>query len=365
MSKKLSKYLSRKIRFISIFAMGAVIFVNGFNFETQLTPTARLNGNNFAFVVEYYIANELFSFAIPMFFILSGFLFFRNYENTVKCYLGKLKSRAYSLLVPYVVWAALSGLLIVGISQIQVLKNLDVVQEYSSHLPNFFYYFIDPPAQPLWFLRQLMLYAILSPIIYFLVKNLKGIILVIFCILWAYNADFIINCSGLFYFSVGAALAIFGNTDVVARRQNDRIMTVCFGAAWLGLSALNTVIAAKSDGGVGFNIVLNGLYKFNEVVGIIAMWLIFDHLVKRIDDKRGFLIASTHLFIVYAMHQPLTDILNQVAFMQQSSDTYLGRLAIFICLPLSVAAVCVITGMAIRRNCKPLHSILTGGRGQR
>ena len=54
MSRKLTKYLSRKIRFISVFAMAAVIFVNAFNFETELSPTTRLNGNNFAFVFEYF-----------------------------------------------------------------------------------------------------------------------------------------------------------------------------------------------------------------------------------------------------------------------------------------------------------------------
>lgn len=365
MSRKLTKYLSRKIRFISVFAMAAVIFVNAFNFETELTPTTRLNGNNFAFVFEYFFSNELFSFAVPLFFIISGFLFFHNYENSVNGYATKLKHRAFSLLVPYVVWAALSGLLIVALSQVELLKNLPEIQKYSEPLPNFFVYFINPPAEPLWFIRQLMLYSILSPLLYFLIKNLKGIILVIFCALWAFNLNYIIDCSGLFFFSVGASLALLSDFNVVAKKQNNKIMALCFGAGWILLSVLNTFIATKSDDGIAFKIVLNELYKLNEVVGVIAMWLLFDHIAKRITDKRGFIIAATHLFFVYAMHQPITNILNQIAFSQEGSDTYIGRLAIYICLPISIAAVCIITGMAIKRNCRPLHSIMTGGRGQR
>lgn len=52
--------------------------------------------------------------AVPTFFVISGFLFFRNMQRwDVRAYRKKLKSRFRSLLVPYLCWNALAFLWIV------------------------------------------------------------------------------------------------------------------------------------------------------------------------------------------------------------------------------------------------------------
>ncbi len=361
MSRKMSKYLSRKIKYISVFAMVAVVFINSYNFkDLSLTPTTRISeGFNAAAMFEYFFSNELLRFAVPMFFAISGFLFFFSYENTAQCYLNKLKSRARSLLVPYVIWALLSGLLVTILAQIPFLSNLPIIQEKSFDWLHFYMYLISPAAFQLWFLQQLMLFVVLSPVIYFLIKKTRGIIMIPLAILWLIDLNFIINFEGLFAFSVGTALAVFGKSREYTRTEN-RIQTMIYAVIWILLSLLNTYIAAFADNSFIFDIVMLVLYKVNEAVGMLAMWYLFDHIAKRITDKKGFIIAATHLFIVYVLHEPMLHIFSQLALKQ--SSTIAGHLAIYLCLPLSLGAVCIIISMALRKNLRKTHSILTGGR---
>ena len=361
MSRKMSKYLSRKIRYITVFAMVGVVFIHSYNFKDNfLTPTTRISeGFNAAAMFEYFFSNELFRFAVPMFFVISGFLFFFTYENTARCYVNKLLSRAKSLFVPYVIWAVLAGLLTTTLSQFSFFNDLQVIAERHYDWTQFYMYLIDPSAFQLWFIQQLMLFVVLSPVIYLLIKHTRGFILILFAVLWLIDFNFIINFSALFTFSIGAAMAIFGKSREYTRTEN-RMQTAIYVVIWVMLSLLNTFIAAFADDSFIFSIVMLVLYKLNEAVGVIATWFLFDHIAKRITDKKGFIIAATHIFIVYVMHEPLLHIFYQVALKQ--SDNIMSHIALYICLPLSVGAVCIIVSMALRKNLRKVHGVLTGGR---
>ena len=362
MSRKMSKYLSRKLKFISVFAMAAVVLLHSYNYADDfLMPTTRISeGFKAAPMVEYFFSNMMCRYAVPLFFIISGFLFYRTYKNTVKGYLLKLKKRAYSLLMPYLIWSALSGMLITILAQFSLFNSLDIVKERALDWSQFYLYLLNPPAFPLWFVQQLMMYAILSPIIYLLLKYTRGFIMIVPAVLWAMDYNFIINFSGLFFFCVGACFAIFEKDRSYAYTDN-RLLTVIFGLIWVGLSLVNTFIAALGDkDSAVISVTMQTISKLNECVGVIANWYIFDHIAKRITDKKGFIIAATHIFFVYAMHEPLLHLCWQFALRQ--SDNTLGHLALYFCLPLSLSAVCVAVSMAFRKNFRKAHSLFTGGR---
>ena len=51
-----------------------------------------------------FIVNTWGHCCVPFMFIISGFLFFRNFNLSLNSYLEKLKSRFWTLLVPYLFW---------------------------------------------------------------------------------------------------------------------------------------------------------------------------------------------------------------------------------------------------------------------
>lgn len=60
----------------------------------------------FFYNIEYFISEIIACVAVPLFFLISGFLFFyrlRGFNHAV--YLSKLRKRFWSLFVPYLFWS--------------------------------------------------------------------------------------------------------------------------------------------------------------------------------------------------------------------------------------------------------------------
>ena len=292
MSKPISKYLSRKIKFISVFAMFAIVFVHSYNYGNgTLTSDTFISHYEAAEMFEYFFSNGLFAFAIPTFFIISGFLLFIKYENTVQGYFDKMKHRIFPLLVPYVLWAILSGL------TVTILNNFEPVNQ----------------------------------------------------------VDFIIRSDALFFFGIGAAFAILGKWRNFTKPDN-KVSTVIFALLWIGLSFLQMYLAVFTRN----PIILNIVHKLTVLTGIAGMWLVFDFIVRFLVTKKGLLLASAHLFFVFALHEPLLKISYQMAIIPDSTDG--SHFILYICLPISVIAVCMILSMVMRKVLRPVHNLLTGGR---
>ena len=60
---------------------------------------------NIYYSVKIFFSGGISFIAVPAFFFISGYLFFRNVEEFGgEAYRGKLHKRARSLLVPYIIW---------------------------------------------------------------------------------------------------------------------------------------------------------------------------------------------------------------------------------------------------------------------
>jgi len=91
--------------------------------------------------------------AMPTFFMISGYLFFANVEQFYKeIYWQKIRRRIKTLLIPYIVWNLLMAI---------KLKTFNLC------------IFVNPANMPLWFLRDLIIISLLTPIIYIGVKKLN------------------------------------------------------------------------------------------------------------------------------------------------------------------------------------------------
>jgi len=116
-------------------------------------------------VLKLVMSQTLVKVAMPMFFFISGYLFFANVEKWDKrTYLEKIKRRIKSLLIPYILWNLLMAV---------KLKAFSIS------------IFWEPANMPLWFLRDLIVVSMLTPIIYIGVKKLGWWILVLLLPLYA------------------------------------------------------------------------------------------------------------------------------------------------------------------------------------
>ena len=213
---------SKVISFLRFPLIVAVVFIH-----TQIDT---INGVKGEYVVAYpfggqyplyestlYICAQIIArVAVPLFFIFSGFLFFyKSEEFTARIYAKKLKKRVHTLLIPYLFWNilvivmyAVVGMLLPGTTEISIAKGYNVsdwLMTLWNHNGSGY-----PISAPFWFIRDLMVVSLFTPIIYWLTKTFNYYFPILLCLLWFmgwwFNITF--NIDALFFFTVGAYFSI-------------------------------------------------------------------------------------------------------------------------------------------------------------
>ena len=76
-----------------------------------------------------YITMKLVCIAVPLFFFISGFLFFKEGYLDSDLYLKKLKSRVHTVLIPYLLWNIIY-FVILGVMQLIKPDTLVILHKH-------------------------------------------------------------------------------------------------------------------------------------------------------------------------------------------------------------------------------------------
>lgn len=120
----------------------------------------------------HYLINDVIptitSIAVPAFYIISAFLFFRNYriQDTKK----KLQSRVKTLVIPYLFWN-LVGLLVVMIFKLPFIASLSVDSSNPFDVITICKALFLHRYTPFWFVFGLIVYNLFCPVIYKICSN--------------------------------------------------------------------------------------------------------------------------------------------------------------------------------------------------
>lgn len=146
-------------------------------------------------LIQYTFSDLLPSCAVPIFFMISGYLFFANMRQwDWSLYHSKMKRRIHTLLIPYILWISLAILETVAAISITSTfwgkpwhRMIDWFSEngwlrlywdcYSwSQGTNLFgveLFGTSPTITPLWYVRDLIVCVLMIPLIYLIVNKLK------------------------------------------------------------------------------------------------------------------------------------------------------------------------------------------------
>ncbi|MBR5102389.1 MAG: acyltransferase, partial [Muribaculaceae bacterium] len=181
--------------------------------------------------IAYFCSVILPRIAVPLFFAIAGYLFFKKVNSfTFATYINKLKKRFKTLFIPYLFWNLLVILLIFLIQSFTTYyHDAPLVKDYSfgDWLWAIFYYnnigtdgtnlvfTSQPAAYQLWFIRDLMIIMLFTPLIYVLCKRLKLFFILPLATLWlnefwylGFNVRDYIDRNVLFFFPLGAYFGI-------------------------------------------------------------------------------------------------------------------------------------------------------------
>ena len=222
-SKKTNEeILSQTIAFLRFPLIAGVVLIHSVLDEIAIKGVSIMppDGHWFYDNISYLFSGIFAHIAVPLFFFISGFLFFyKTPAFTKEVYGRKLKKRVHTLLIPYIFWNFAVALLIflsaVFFSGLKSEAGMEVFDyTFQDWLWAFWNYDgYHPINVPLWFIRDLMVVMLFSPLVYWLVKKLKQYVLIVLGICWI--ADFWFTLPGfsitaLFFFSFGAYFSIHG-----------------------------------------------------------------------------------------------------------------------------------------------------------
>ena len=170
-----------------------------------------------------FVKEGIASVAVPLFFFISGFLYFYRTEWGVPAYKRKTLSRVRTIVVPFCVWTVpvLAYMLLVyklGLTRSTLCAENATLWDWVKDifgLANFSETsgLALPLYGPFWFIRDLFVVGLLSPLWHFLLKRAGIPTLLSLGALWfAYRGIQIpgLSTTAIFFFCAGAYFSIHG-----------------------------------------------------------------------------------------------------------------------------------------------------------
>lgn len=317
-----------------------------------------------AFVINLF-SSVFADICVPLFFFFSGFLFYYNSDFSKLVYVNKVKKRVRTLFIPYLIWNFFAFLILLIQVHPRIVRFFPLLYDYRVDITSFLSSFwitnlpismsgpANPINTPLWFIRDLMVLVLLSPIIWWLIKQFKLITVIILGIIWFFSLGEIIGFPGLshqslFFFPLGAYFGVNKLNFVELIRKMGWIPFLYFGFAIVDAVSKNeSYNAAFHNIGILFGMV--------SVVYLVSLLLRIDKI-----HANDFLIGAS--FFVYALHNLFLGKMTKIVVMYIRPESPIILLFVFFMMPIVAITLCLLLYKLLNQLSPKICSVLTGGR---
>ena len=365
------RFLSQKFRFYTFVCIGLLLFVHGYNLQVSyLAPFSLVDEKlSFTTFTEYFFANGLLRFRIPMLFLISGYIFSIQDKRPFG---QRMKRRFVTLMVPYFIWSAV-GLAVTFLWQRNAITYQAVqaaaLDQLGDNRPYeqigwsglLFRWLVAPVSFQLWFIRSLFVYNLLYPVFKWAATKFPIPAFAVLGLLWlSFFQAPLFEGQGMFFFAAGIWLQ---KTSYPIERRPEWYSPFLSWAVFIGICIIKTFIAFEFDAltpSVQWALML--LYACATVAGVIAVWFSLDKVVHWFMNKQWFLHTTNYSFVIYGLHIPLLSFVTNLILLHLRSFQ-LVRFSTYLVAPTLVFLFCVGVGAFLRKFAPGVFKIVTGGRG--
>ncbi|MCC8127997.1 MAG: acyltransferase [Clostridiales bacterium] len=303
--------------------------------------------------IESAFSDYIGQIAVPGFFMISGYLFFRDFRRGSLA--GKWERRIHSVLVPYILWNFLyyvgyaAASRVPGLSEVVgkgvIAVSLDEIVQAVLH------YRYNPVF---WYLYQLILLILLAPVLILIFRSTwsKAVFFAVLLILLAKEIALpLVNTDALLYYSLAGAAASAPGVRSVCERPESGRSGILGGAAMIAVAAGMYQLGLRTAAPVGF--VLCRLFA----VG--GLWLCVPAAKL---PKAGEVVR--HSFFLYATHFAFVRLINKTAAMllPDALRSIVIPLLLYLSMPFLVLGISTAGFVILEKYCPGLCRILNGNR---
>lgn len=344
----ITPFFSEKIKVVSFLSIIFVLYIH-----TEF-PADVLSNKPIAAMVQKITTGLLAPCAVPMFFAISGYLFFFGASHVGKVFI-KMKKRIKTLFIPFVIAAMAYPLL--PIFKELVLHHpaekqyllLIQRQEFTSTLKCLFF---DsgttmPWAYHLWFLRDLIIIVLFSPVLFYARRWLgywSMAVVAAFYLLFP-QLHFLY---GMFWFVAGSF--VLDKLGSLPQRFTFLMLAIFLAMAFWRLFVTGEVTEP---------------FKTVEIaLGVATLWRLYDMLVSksfRLESVPVLHVACQYTFFLYLYHEPsLHAVTKGIAQGLGNSEPACTTALLF--SPLLLAPVLIASGFLIKKYLPRVYAMIAGGR---
>ncbi len=350
------RWFHNKITWFSFVFSLLVIWVHSYNAELYLGKSPEME---MVYRLEHRIGDGLGQIAVPGFFMISGYLFYRDFTWSR---LGeKWNRRIRSVLLPYILWNFLYYMGYVigsrlpwmtdvvgkGVIPFDLFTAVDAVINYTYN-----YVF--------WYLFQLILLILLAPVLYPVLKCVWSRILFLL-FLWyiaAVKKELpFVNADALIYYSSAASLALSKPQWVERTGKRSQCQTAakketCRQVLW-GLGMIGGACAVYQ---AGLRTAFVPCFVLCRLMAAAGLWMAVP--AEGLPEAKDFM---RHNFFLYGVHFALVRFINK-AGAQILPPVLAVPLALYFFMPFLVLGIAGIIGRMLRRWVPLVWSLMNGGR---
>lgn len=352
MKPQMTPYLSDKMKVLSLIAITMVIYIHTYYTEGERYPV-------FMALQRFVGGIGLSNIANPLFYLTSGYLFFMGMKNAKECF-PKIKKRIRTLLIPYILantiafilYALLDGISRLSTSLYSVI-NFHILDWFKldslTILKNVYW---EPVAFQLWFVRDMMFFVLLSPLVFFILKWCSNKKWISWAMVFTILSFSVLTGKLVLWMAVGGLIAISDVIDFTKYNHSKatfNLMYIC-----------------------GIIFIVCGLLHSMEIVyipsaysicGVVATWLLYDKIAKGrllCANNKMLATACSYTFFIYLVHEPVLLIFKKIPLLISSSEWMLT--ICFLCVPPIFVAIAICIGVLLRRFMPKALSWYMGGR---
>lgn len=312
-----------------------------------------------------FFSNVLASISVPLFFFFSGFLFFYKKGFNGVAYIGKIKKRFKTLLVPYIIWNFFGFVLLLIKVHPKLLPYFPLLKDYKVDIITLLgsFWVTNLPVNvcgpyypiniPFWFIRDLIVLVVLSPLIWWLIRTFGVLFISFLGGVWLFSlGEFVgfpeLSHQSLFFFPLGAFCGI-RNVDFVEMAKR----VPWFPCLYLFFAIIDALTKDSPYSYIYHHIgIIVGMISVINIVGFL--------LSRRMISVSPFLSRAS--FFVYAMHYLFIGSLIKVVIMFTCPNSSGLVILLYFVIPLITILICMGIYKVIDIFLPKLNSVLTGGR---
>lgn len=337
-----------------------VVFIHAYSTEVSLS-NGTVGVAHTGYLVDFVrnlVSQGIARIAVPLFFLMSGYLFFLGFSWSLENYKTKIRSRINTLLVPFLFWN------IFTLALLAFAQYLPATQGFFSgkngHISTFGGYDylnaifgIDryPIAYQFWFIRDLIVLVLFAPVIYLILERAARLFLFVAFVLWFFDLlpIYIPSTAALAFFYAGAYFA-YANIGLFTLDRFGFPLLISYTVVVL-IDTATKDYAANSY-----------IHNIGILLGIASTLFVTKALVERNNVRQALLRASGCSFFVFAVHEPLLTVVKKISYKVLAPSNDVVVLMLYFFIPALVIASAMLLHASTKSVAPRFLSVISGGR---